>query len=289
MEFSRSTRLPQVASPLFALVSALAISCGDSPSRPIERRLDVEGTFNFREAGGYDVVGGGSVATGLLFRSDSLEKLQEAGAARIEAEGIRLIVDLRASAEASEAPDVAVAGATRVALPVAANAFDGTKIREAVISGDLSAYDAEGMKQGYRDLITQHGAEFVAIFERLADPAQLPMDIHCTQGKDRTGVTIALVLLALGVPEATVLDDYLLTNEFTVERNAQIIAQVAPLGITEAQMMPLLTADPAYLMAALDELENGWGSVEAYLTAHGLGADTLAQVRANLVISSRAP
>ena len=53
---------------------------------------------------------------------------------------------------------------------------------------------------------------------RRHDPANLPALIHCTAGKDRTGLIAALVQLLAGVSREVVVADYLLTNRLYAPR-----------------------------------------------------------------------
>ena len=68
-----------------------------------------------------------------------------------------------------------------------------------------------------REFATTFAHRYRAVFDRLADPENLPALIHCTAGKDRTGFGAALVLMALGVPRETAFEDYLLTNYYARE------------------------------------------------------------------------
>src|SRR5262245_25554870 len=70
------------------------------------RIIELEGCFNFRDLGGYATDGGRIVRWGRLFRSDALHHLTAADLRRIRDElGIRIVVDLRSSAErAGEVP-----------------------------------------------------------------------------------------------------------------------------------------------------------------------------------------
>jgi protein-tyrosine phosphatase len=113
------------------------------------------------------------------------------------------------------------------------------------------------------------------------------MLIHCSAGKDRTGVAVALLLRLLGVPEQTVIEDYSLSNlyyEYFRDITAQIIRQLSYFGISEAEMSPLLMANPATMTAALRHIDAKYGSIEAYLTtAAGLDAAALKRIRANML------
>jgi protein-tyrosine phosphatase len=82
--------------------------------------------------------------------------------------------------------------------------------------------------------------------------------LHCTAGKDRTGVGSALILLALGVPRATVIADYQLTNQF--QAPASVLANHPEL----AGIPALKEAKPDYINAALDGIDAEYGNLDNY-------------------------
>jgi protein-tyrosine phosphatase len=129
------------------------------------------------------------------------------------------------------------------------------------------------------------------IFQRLADPAQLPTLIHCTAGKDRTGLVVALLLLTLGVPEETVLADYTLSNLFYTRFRADIAAdlrQVAPWGVSVDDLQDLFLVKAKTLQSALDYLRQTYGSLENYLCDQAdVSEETIAQLRQIWLISAK--
>ncbi len=66
-----------------------------------------------------------------------------------------------------------------------------------------------------------------AVVQTVADAPRLPVLLHCTSGKDRTGVAVATLLLALGIPRPLVIDEFLLSDH--VERR-DIEAALAGIG-----------------------------------------------------------
>ena len=126
------------------------------------------------------------------------------------------------------------------------------------------------MVDGYRSYIIHHQEEYGRLLHSLAEPVNHGALLHCTAGKDRTGVGIALVLLALGVDQETVLKDYLLTLETVSTENVLAIMGrfLAKRGITEwdrEAMRPYCTVHADYLSAALEEINNGWADADTYL------------------------
>jgi protein-tyrosine phosphatase len=141
----------------------------------------------------------------------------------------------------------------------------------------------------YRALPGWMGQRIGGMFSAIAN-GDVPMIVHCAAGKDRTGIAVALLLRALGVPEQTVIEDYLLTNtsgnfeEFIRSRHQ------AHLGLTDTHSpllsMPeemrrvLFSADAAFLEAAFEQI----GDVEEYLTkAAGVSPEALDRVRSVLL------
>ena len=119
----------------------------------------------------------------------------------------------------------------------------------------------------YRRFITDHTGEFRRAVAFAAERDNYPLLIHCTSGKDRTGIASAILLLAVGVPRDVVLQDYDLTNRYRRDVSHLFGPSSAPDVIAL-----LLSAPVQYIEAALDEMDRRFGSFDAYL-AKGLGVD----------------
>jgi protein-tyrosine phosphatase len=138
-----------------------------------------------------------------------------------------------------------------------------------------------------RYLLDQNPAIFGRVLQFAADHHNLPMVFHCTAGKDRTGLAAALLLLALGVPEETVIADYTLSNRAypsLLKYAAQAARPLRFFGIRAEDLTPLLVADAQSLRLALDHLKTKYGSVEAYLR-HQVSVDAavIEKLKANLL------
>jgi protein-tyrosine phosphatase len=109
-----------------------------------------------------------------------------------------------------------------------------------------------------------------------------PVVYHCTAGKDRTGWATAVLLTILGVPRDVVMEDYLASNNYLVEKNRQRVAGMA--GDTD-RLQPIFWVRPAYLDAAFNEVESAYGSFERYLRdALGLDEAALNALRARYLV-----
>lgn len=271
------------------------LTAGDAAIVVAERRVELEGAPNFRDLGGYETEDGRRVRWGELYRSGALADLTPADINTIDDMGVELVCDLRSDGEVEEDPDPELAGTESVRLPVLDESTDVQAITEAILAGDLSDLSPELLVEGMPVIATEFPESWRTMLERLADDASRPTVVHCTAGKDRAGWASALVLRALGVPEETVMEDYLLSNEYLAESNAATLDQVRPIvagaqGIPEdevdlSNLEAVLTVRPEYLQAAFDAVEEQYGDFETYLT-EGLGVDqaTLDALREQLLV-----
>jgi protein-tyrosine phosphatase len=266
------------------LLSVLSLACGapdlyeGMPEHVKRRHVVLEGAHNFRDLGGYATEDGHHVRWGLFYRADSLGSLTDADLAKIHELGIHLVCDFRSPEEKAEDPDrLPAADPPAVAeLPILDDSFSPSAFREKITSGELGDTDLRQMLiEGNRLFATRYSPQYAAMFERLTQPAQLPAVVHCTAGKDRTGFASAMVLRTLGVPEATVYEDFLLTNHYTaqrIERTLWIIRFASLFRTDPEQVRPVLGVERAYLEAAFAAIHESYGSFDAY-RREALGLD----------------
>jgi protein-tyrosine phosphatase len=136
-------------------------------------------------------------------------------------------------------------------------------------------------------MVEQHAAGFGVILARLSDPANRPTVYHCTAGKDRAGITTALLLSALGVPRDIILADYTLSNLAYHPIAARVeskMGDLKKLGLEIDTLQPMLIADEQLLAATLEHIEKKYGSIERYLLEKaGVNAEQLEQLRSSLL------
>jgi protein-tyrosine phosphatase len=251
-----------------------------------QRIPDLEGALNFRDLGGYPADGGRTVRWKTVYRSGTTHKLTSTDVRRLDSLGIRFAYDLRSNGERHAQPnrlrdiaDLAYRFRDHEDLP--------GDIRRMMQSPDTGAdHMREMMVRVYRQLPYEFADSFRALFQLLTQ-GDLPLVFNCTAGKDRTGVASALVLTALGVPRETVLDDYLLTDQF-FERSCEIILKERDVPLFEsidpAVWEPLMRVYPSYLNAMFAQLEGAHGSVLQFLYDRlDMNAERLERLRANLL------
>ncbi|PEA54741.1 protein-tyrosine-phosphatase [Bacillus pseudomycoides] len=233
-----------------------------------ERRLPLQGAFNFRDLGGYEAKDGRVVKWGKLYRSEELAGLTEEDIRCLYNLGLKTICDYRTDFEVNHKPNPEMKDVRQVSLPVMQDLAKDLNINEFFHLGDLSMLGKPGeyLVKMNRDFVTGNEA-FVIFLELIQDTNNLPLLNHCTAGKDRTGFASALLLLLLGVPEETVMQDYLLSNGFREQLNEKMMAFLGAQIKDETSieiLSAMFEARVEYLQAAFDEIHNVYGSVEQY-------------------------
>jgi len=259
-----------------------------------ERLVPLEGTLNFRDLGGYRTTAGRQVRWGRVFRSDALGKLTDADLTYLERLGVRLVCDFRDDQETERAPsrvpDHPDLRIERFPIGAGGDTTDVSSQREGltdmVLAGSLGEVSAETLGDFYVGMLESRREPLVAVLERVADPANHPVVFHCTAGKDRTGVLAALLLAVLGVDEATILDDYELTDRYrTPHRIAEVAPRLAAAGVDLAKVRSLFSAERAVLARTLTTIDERYGSVPVFLTGTaGMDPATLDRLRDLLLV-----
>jgi len=260
----------------------------------------LEGTFNFRDLGGYLSQDGLKVKRNLIYRSDALTKLTKDDVMLIHDLAIKTIVDLRQPHEIDSNPNVVLEGIATVNLsPVA-------------VLAELSTGSANSSKQKVKALIEAEKDEmkwaeifqngeamgtqmeqmafdpyslsiFKQIFDKMMDLNQVPLVFHCKGGKDRTGLMSALFLMALGVSKKQIIEDYMLTKEYMRDRNIRRIKEYESM-ISNRRVLDFLASimdtKESYIHRVFDAIESKYNSYEDYLKNEvGLSQNEIAQLQ----------
>lgn len=254
---------------------------------------DIPGVTNLRDAGGHPTLDGRRVRAGALYRSGQLAHDGDEGTAALERLGLGVVYDLRTTVELEALPDRVPTGVEVVHLDVLAGAtssvathledlFSDPAAAEAVLrSGDITQH----YLSTYRDLVTLESAlqSYRELFSQLAARDEVAL-FHCTAGKDRTGWAAAALLTLLGVDDALVTEDYLLSSAPVVASFQPYIDQFAAAGGNPDLLVPVFCVEPAYLDAARDQVRIAFGSIDGYFhEGLGLSRDVTETLRERLL------
>ena len=234
-----------------------------------DRRLPLEGAWNFRDIGGYPV-GGQRVRWGHLYRSSRLSELSDADCDRLRTLGITLVCDLRRAPGRLTAPSRLDFGDPVVLhAPATTKAADEFDVLFASGEHRLPVYRTV-LTEGYRQLARDNCDSWSKVVHALIDAPEGATIIHCSAGQDRTGMVIAILLLALGVAEQTVIEDYCLTAsfgppkaEFEAMSTEAATKGNEPVGADE--LRKILEPTPELLQASFEAMRDDHGSIEGYM------------------------
>lgn len=230
--------------------------------------LDIPGVANLRDVGGMPA-GRSRIRSGVLFRSGQLAGLTPEGDVLLRAR-VRHVIDLRDDAEVLAEP----------------SAFTGIPVtRIPLFLGSVGSFFAADMNLAgmYRHLVDDAAPRLVDAIRIIAQGQ--PTLVHCTVGKDRTGVTVALALSAVGADRDAVVADYALTaSQLPVARTQAIVGYLRTHMPDARNAVELATASPAPVMAELlAGIDECHGSVAGYLKEAGLTDDELRALRTALL------
>ena len=244
----------------------------------LARRIPLDGTYNVRDIGGYVTREGRFVAPRRVLRGDAVHLVDDQGRELLSQLNLRTSIDLREHDERVSAPDRLNPEAQLISIPLFSYQVD-----DDVEEIDRTQFTS--LDNVYQFLIMNRGAAIAEVMSELAQPENLPALVHCTGGKDRTGIVIALLLSLLGVDDDVIARDFEATALFlTPSFHEAILARVAESGQDAEAYVAMLECPAHLILDVLTTVRNLHGDVESYLRTHGLGDDEIKQLRTMLLL-----
>jgi protein-tyrosine phosphatase len=243
------------------------------------RRLCWDGCSNTRHLGGF-IAGNGHLTSSDVVRSDNLIKLTPAGRTALVADGVTTVIDLRFFGELEKHPNPfagstsgSISGPTYLHRPMMSE-------RDPVAMAPIRA--AQTTVEAYTATLEGFKGNIAAIMTAIADSAPGRVVVHCSAGKDRTGLTTALALRCAGVNDRDIADDYALTDQYLRAEYDQELAEIHD-PAERAERATDLQTNPEAILETLHHLEQRYGSVQGYLWAAGMPSETLERLRLRLL------
>jgi protein-tyrosine phosphatase len=241
-----------------------------SESTESRGRVKLEGAPNFRDLGGLTTTDGRRVRPRLLFRSEGPAHFNANDVAVLRSLEIRTVCDLRSDGERSAHPNRWCDDSVLLPIDIAIDVrVVGNKAWDLMRADPTAAGGRAAMAYNYRAMGQCMEGAFRQLIEHLLQPRKAPVLIHCTGGKDRTGVMIALLLHALGVKADEIETDYLLSSEYTGGPRfaAGLRRMFDDLGIVDPPpelIAPIIGVEASYLKVAMDEILRGTGTLDRF-------------------------
>ncbi|TQF66440.1 tyrosine-protein phosphatase [Rhodococcus spelaei] len=264
-----------------ALLDAGSAGLGSSaPAADAPRLASID---NFRDVAGTGAgyaAGWTHVNKGVFYRANAIVP-NEADMATLAGLKLSTVYDLRTDDEVAQKQDVLPSGVTYKRIPILSGNIN------AMLGKIKSPDDARKMMQDMNRSFATGDVEKAKFRELLTDLATTDggQVFHCTAGKDRTGWASAVLLSIAGVSNQTIMDDYLLTNEYakdSIAKNTEGLKRA--FGDAYVNFLPLVTVEQSFLQAGLDQVATTYGSMDKYLTEGlGLSPATIGKLKAKLV------
>ncbi|KAJ3191020.1 hypothetical protein HK101_008161 [Irineochytrium annulatum] len=244
----------------------------------------VSGIKNFRDFGNYPVGNGKFVRGGVLFRAANPGNVDEDGVAAMRCLGVKRVFDLRSNQELLKDAPREIEGIVRTHNPV----YPDVDFSPVALGMRWKFYTegTEGFSKAYEQIMKAGRESFRAILSTVVEAGCEPFVVHCTAGKDRTGVFAAILLSFLGVEDDIIVRDYALTEALWLPSNEDLQkAADASAGRVSVEAIRLMMGAQAESMTkALAILRRVYGSAEGYLRTHlGLTDSQLSTLRDKLV------
>ncbi len=265
-------------------------SDGQANGRAPDRFLSLQGGINFRDIGGYRTADGRTIRWRQIYRAGTLSHLTPADQQHLGQLGIRLVCDLRTKREVRKRPDKLPDTPTCQWLHLPIENLERSARLRGLVAILFNRSQLENlMDEGYtRVMIDENGPLIGKALHLMADAAHHPLIIHCSAGKDRTAVIIALLMHILGVSHQTILADYTLSNWHYEKFHAGIQQDLVSLrhwGITADHLQSLLLVKASRLEKTIAHIEQNYGSVLQYLEQQaGIDGQVIHRLRTNLLI-----
>lgn len=234
-----------------------------------ERRIPMEGADNFRDLGGIPTSDGRVVKWGTFYRSGKLTDLSPKDLNYYKTLGITTVVDFRDDKEVAKNPSRFPAQYTVNKVRVPIGDRDGRlhdQIKEQIRKANAKTFDSKKYVENLnRQFIDSFAYQYAPFIELAVAAENTPLLFHCSAGKDRTGLATALLLSVLGVEKEVILGDFMMSNYYRNARINRSLKKSALAGISQRITQPLVEVDETYLAAALQAIDDKYGSMESFL------------------------
>jgi protein-tyrosine phosphatase len=231
------------------------------------RHIELERCFNVRDIGGYATRDGRRVRWQRVYRAGGPHALTENDAKTLRALNIVTVFDLRTIDESGERGSYRDAISPRALhhLPM----VDALPDEASLAKWENPEYVADH----YFEMLTGASNAMVEALSVLSDASAYPALIHCSAGKDRTGVLVATLLALLGVEDETIIADYALSGA-AMTQMLEHFKETSPEARErlERHAPAILAAEPAAMAGFLARVRAAHGDFAGYVESLGVAA-----------------
>lgn len=236
--------------------------------------LELEGTYNTRELGGYINQDGKTLKKQKLLRSDTLSNLTDNDREKLYRYGIRTVIDLRRSREILEEPSKL-------------QHYKDIKYYHISLSlndhyGFMQQRKEESLFDLYKGYLTGRQEQLNEIIEVISSHLSNGVLFHCTAGKDRTGIISMILLKICNVDDETIKMDYEVSEgnmfDYLMKRRND--------GIQNEPDF-LLRSDRSEMDKTLHFIESHYGTFHQYISHIKIPSNVLDTIRNHVLEESQ--
>ncbi|MDL2248882.1 tyrosine-protein phosphatase [Tyzzerella sp. OttesenSCG-928-J15] len=229
------------------------------------RRINLENAVNMRDLGGYMRPDGKVTKFGQFLRSGNPSRLTEKEIEFLQNFGLKTVIDLRSDKEVDKEKSAfsEISGINYFHIPM----FDGG------MKGFSNSFDNLGDLYAHT---FEHATSYPAIFDTMAKNAEGTILFNCTAGKDRTGMTAAILLLLAGVDSYDIVADYQVSFTYF----SKIFAQTKE--VHPDMPMHFAYSQPEWIENFINLIENE-GGIESFLKKKGVAAESIEILKNKLI------
>jgi protein-tyrosine phosphatase len=281
------------------VLSALLLSsCAAAPKGAPQ----LVGVANFRDVGGYRTEDGHTMRHGLLYRSAQLNTMTVEDREKLLGLGIRYEIDLRTKAERTAQPSQWGIQPPYLLIPfrypeeeqkLQSSPSPGMDVKQAtsfVMSPQVTPAQVKDLvKKATAGMMIAHAPEIGTVMRALAQEDS-PALLHCSGGKDRTGITVAVLMTLLGTPREEIYQEYLRSNDQLESWYRQAKEKAQSSGQTYNVSFELFRArsgvDRSWLESAFQAIDQRYQSFDHFTQdALQLTSKDVAQLRARFLVN----
>ena len=266
-----------------------------------DRVIHLKGTTNTRDIGGYQTRDQRTLRWRQIIRSENLSRLTAKDFQKLEEIGVKTVIDLRTDHEHEKAPTVwqGENPPQFYHFPVGDSNNEWFNAQRKMMNKNrfTEKQASKHMVEGYRMFAEVGQPSFQKMMDLMLDPLNWPVLIHCSAGKDRAAVAVALIMEALGVDREIIMEDFLLTNEIgRSEEKAVILAKEGRNsgggrrsggGPSASAWFPIVGVQPEMLEAFYASIDEQHGSMDAFLTEMGVDQEARGALSASMTTESQ--
>ncbi|OAV64004.1 Tyrosine-protein phosphatase precursor [Bacteroidales bacterium Barb4] len=228
------------------------------------RLVEMDSVLNLRDMGGYFNSDNRMTRWGMVYRSGDLSRLSTPDSLRLNSLGLKTVIDLRSSQEVELKP-LNLTGVNIFRLPLTVGTMSG--IRSFLCDGHMRKGDATVYMQDlYLKFLIENSETFAQALRLFLDKGNYPILFSSDLGKDGAGFLANLLFSALSVPDETITDNYLESNNYVTLSRFAGIADISTLSPeAEKALLVLLSADNSFLSPLRQKVRADYGTFPEYL------------------------